>query len=148
MNINRPLFGRITINNKTTSLGKGTIGDMITRIHEQYAKAPFIKDTNPFIIEMSFHKLPDGKMLMTREQQLEHEMQSLMNTDLDAKVIDDKYSIREAEEVMKDSLYEEYKVLCDPAKRIGVDNDYILRIKHEYETKYGDLGTTICRWRT
>lgn len=150
MNPNRKLFAKLTINGTEYDLkSPPSFGDLMNRLHAQFLAHKAVNNKCSGILEFSFEPIQDS--LLSYEQRLEKEIMANAITDLDAVMLEDEngreYTIREVDAVLADPIHDAYRVIADPAKRIGMDQAEITRIKEAYESKYGALGRAVCKWR-
>lgn len=145
MNPNRKTFGRLTINGDSISLGHATVREIIQRAIEQYGKKRYEGEQLKMAIEISDMKMAGNESVLTREQQLEAEMQSLF-TPVEAEVFPG-VTAAEALEAFESPEYRAYEQICEPTKRIGVPDQTITEIREAYAQKFPNVFPHSPVWR-
>lgn len=136
MNMDRPYFGRVTVNDSKIKLGKTELIEVLKRLVVQLSehKSPSTSRIQ-IIVELSTDPLPESS-IMSREQTLALEMQSLIVDDSE-EVFPGVTAARVAE-VMVTPEYEAYRLICEPDKRIGVPDHDIALIRSTYFSMFPD----------
>ena len=144
MNFNRPVYGKITIGSHKIDLGRApTMMEMMKRLLEQ-AKSAKITEDQIMIIEFAYQILPKN-LTLSREALLEQELQSMMLTDLTEEVYPG-VTLARVHEVMETEIFTQYYEICQPDKRIGIDDSSINKIKQTYELEFPDCVDHFPLW--
>ena len=147
MNPNRAIYGRLTINDEKKSLGRAPgINEMLQRIQQQYLKSEYRGENLRLIVELSFEEIPQFESIMSRQQQLEAEAQSMMITDQSEEVFPG-ITLARVNEVYFSPEYKAYEHVCAPENRIGLDESEIARIRQSYAERFPDCIDKFPLWR-
>jgi hypothetical protein len=149
MNPHRRLYARLTINDKKYDLKSPPgIAELAQRLAAQYRAHKYTGEKLVGILEFSFEPLPNLSIL-SREQQLEAEFDSMINKDPDNIIFEETgLTNRQLGEIWNDELFQTYQTLCEPEKRIGVDESFIQDIKLRAHEKFDPHLDLISKWRT
>lgn len=149
MNPNRAIYGRLTINGEKKSLGKAPgINEILQRIQQQFIKHEYRGNDLKLLVELSFDELPKFESLMTREQQLEAEFAQMSQVDPDAIFLEETgLTHKQLSIICADPLFIQYQEICDPAKRMGLDESFIARIRDEANAKFEPHLHHLAKWR-
>lgn len=145
MNLERDVYGRLTINGERQTLGRASVKLITQRFMEQYKLATYRGEKLQLIIEISDDPFTSAS-LMSREQQLEAEMQSLINTNQDDEAFPG-VTLARVSEVMATREYSDYEHICEPSNRIGVEPSQITSIRQAYTDLFPDCVQHFPLWR-
>lgn len=142
MDLDKHLFGRLTIGSERIGLGNANVPILMQRIISQLQRAKPGK-TIRIVIELSNERLPEAS-IMNREQALTNEMSQLMADQSEEAF--PGVTVERVQEVMSTQCYQEYARICEPHARIGLDADYIAERKDAYQRLYPDCAPHFPRW--
>lgn len=148
MNLDRNLFGRVTINDQQISLGHAPIVELAKRLIEQYRRA---KSSNSgrisIIVEISERQLLDSS-LMNDEQRLLNEFNSLISSfDPDEPTDWPGITMGRVAEVSSSPEYQRYQMIAtNPSRRIGLSHNEINQIKSAYFDLFPDCAPHFPTW--
>lgn len=145
MNPSRNLYARMTLNGERKSLGCAPMNEIVTRLTSQYLKHKYDGNKLQLIVEISYDELP-AESIMSREQQLESELASHMITD-PAEELFPGVTVARMQQVIETELFEQYKHICEPSNRIGLDQSIIDDIRSRYRDEYPDCVAHFPLWR-
>ena len=146
MNINRPLYGRITIGNDRKSLGFATFDELMTRAVHTFVTTKSRASIN-IVLEVSENQLP-ATTLMNDEQRIESEFTALLaQADLDEDTAWPGIKLSRVVEVSATPEYLAYQsIATNPSRRIGVDQSTIDSIKSAYFELAPDCAPHFPSW--
>ncbi len=144
MNPARETFGRLTIGTHKHTLGKAPgFAETLVRA-AQVLKAERVTDTTVVVIELSFSRLPEASSL-DRESQLLNELNSHVLTDPDEEIYPG-VTLGRIQEVMLSESFIAYNELCQPDKRVGVEQSTIDLTRAKYEQAFPDCWPHFPLW--
>ena len=148
MNLDRKLFGRVTIDSKPISLGHATIVDLAKRLIEQYRLARASPNGKvSILVEISHDRIPELGLL-DEEQQLLRQFNSMLNeSSLDEPTDWPGITMSRVVEVSAMPEFEAYKLLAtNPNKRLGLTQLQIERIREAYRRAAPDCFEHFPKW--
>lgn len=144
MNLDRPLFGRVTINAKKIDLGRANLTTLFLRASESIRMTRNATEIN-LVLEMSHAKLPDSTLL-TKEVIVEQAFAAHIQTDLTADSPFEGLTIGRVTEAMESTAYTQYAHLCNPDNRVGVSQETINRVIGSYMKHFADCALHFPKW--
>lgn len=146
MNPERKVFGRMTVGKERITLGRAAFSDMLLRVSREYLKSQY-RGEAPIVIELSQNELPEA-FSIDKPPSVEEELFGRM---VDQSEIQDEeafpgVSVGRVIEVHESKEYERYALICDPAKRVGMDSQEVERIIQEYTDKFPDCVAHFPKW--
>lgn len=144
MSPDTPLFGRITIGANRVSLGRGGTTTLLVRVAEQMRKLRPSDDT-VIQIELCRNQLPDSTTFdkLTRAEQ---QFAAQVITDLDAPSVWPGITVGTVALAMESPEYAAYAEICDPIKRMGLNDVEIARIVEAYSVLFPDCISHFPKW--
>lgn len=144
MNLDTPLFGRLTVSGKRITLGRGTISTLMIRAVEQVKQIRLSED-GVIQIEISKAKLQDATTF-DKYSILEQQVAAQTMTNPEDESPFPGITIGRVAEVMMTPEYEAYEKICDPANRVGLTTWQILDIKSAYHSVALDCVEHFPKW--
>lgn len=145
MNPERIVFGRVTINGDKTSLGRAKFVTLLQRLAQTFHSKEYRGGKLQLIVEISDDPLPVAT-IMSREDQLTHELQTHMVTDPDEEAFPG-VTISRMLQVIETTTYEQYNHICEPSHRVGLDRQTIQSIRDKYAEEFPDCVAHFPLWR-
>lgn len=145
MNPNRTMYGRITINGKRTDLGRSEFTNMLIRATQIYQNTKATGGDYLMQIELATNPLLESTTF-SHTQVLEQSLAAITITDDDSDSVFPGITIGRVKEVMATPEYERYAMLCDPAKRLGIEDDVIELVKGSYRGMFPDCAEHFPLW--
>lgn len=145
MNPQRSLFGRVTINGKRTDLGFATLNAMFIRAAQVYAATQSRGSEINIVIELSAAKLPDTSIL-NREAMVEQSLAAQIVVDPSEESPFEGITMGRVQEAMASPEYQQWAAYCDPANRIGIDQDQVTKVADAYRSRFPDCAPHFPRW--
>jgi hypothetical protein len=139
MNLQRQLFGRLTINGKRYDLGYTTMSQLLLRLAQVYSAHRSSSQELIVTFEASGTKLPDSSVL-NREQMLEQSLAASIVNDPNEESPFEGISMGRVQEVMLSPEYEAWAYYCLPANREGITHDLIEFAQIAYRDKFPDCA--------
>lgn len=149
MNPNRELYGRITLNGEKKSLGRApSLNELLRRVAVEYTNHKYQGEKLVGIIELSYEKLPAEATIMSREDQLAHELMTHTKSYEEAKndVMENGLTWARMCEIMEHPEWDYYVRLCQPANRIGIADSEIERIRGVMQAAFDDDYKLVRNW--
>lgn len=144
MNLDTPLFGRLTVSGKRITLGRGTISTLMIRAVEQVKQIRLSED-GVIQIEISKAKLQDATTF-DKYSILEQQVAAQTMTNPDDESPFPGITIGRVAEVMVTPEYEAYEKICDPARRVGITSFDMEMIRDSYVSKFPDCAQHFPKW--
>lgn len=148
MNLDRKLFGRVTLNSQTVSLGHAPIIELAKRLIEQYrlAKSPNSGKVS-ILVEISHEQL-SAAGLLSDEQRLMNEFNQLLSTSSQDEETDwPGITMSRVAEVSSTPEFQAYQLIAtNPNKRLGLTALQIERIKLAYFAIAPDCAPHFPTW--
>lgn len=146
MNPNRKMFARLTINGVKYDLkSPPNFQELLRRFMIQYERAPGTGKCTG-ILEFSYDELPADTTIMSREDQLAHEMQALMS---DGEEIHEEsgFTFAQIADMSDDSQVELYKRYSIAANRVGIPDSDIEAVKADVLARFGEGILRLIHWQ-
>lgn len=146
MNPNRKCFGRLTINDDRIDLGFASVQELIKRLVDKYTAKRYDGEQLRLVVEISDTQLTHTSLL-SREAQLEAEFQSLIVPASDLDEIFPGVSTARVLEAYESESYQQYLLICDPNKRIGLSVAETDLIRDTYQSEFPDVFDHVPVWQ-
>lgn len=145
MDMGKLMYGKVTHGTDTKSLGRATISALLLRFASEVKHVH--AGTKKLVLELSVDELTDSS-IQSRAVMIEAELESAI---VPASKINEDWKPGISYERMGDALtsesYQAYARMCEPANRVGVDEQVITDLRTRYEAEWSDVSQYLPVWR-
>ncbi len=138
------VYGRVTIGGNRVSIGHASVSVMLIRAGQEIQKAKHRAEM-VIQIELSPTRLLDATTF-DKAAKIEHELSTHFITNPDEDSGFPGVTIRRLTEAMDSPEYKAYAEICDPEKRMSLNEEFIQDTIQAFEVRFPDCFQYFPKW--